>query len=126
MRRYRWQLRTVMVFVALLAVSMGIDRELRRRGQSYRERALYHLGASQQLGNEGRSFLCTFGMSERQIEAIEARRAPEQRLALSASEYHKRLHKKYQLACERPWLPVGSDPPPPPGSYPVLVTADDY
>ena len=30
------------------------------------------------------------------------------------------------LAAERPWLAVEPDPPGPPGSYPALVTADDY
>ena len=50
----------------------------------------------------------------------------ERKALLEASEYHLRLHAKYERASERPWLPVRSDPPPPPGGYPGLVTAADY
>jgi hypothetical protein len=125
MRQFRWRIRTLMAVVAIAASSLGVY-DLWRRGQSYRLQAWYHLAATRQLANDSRSFLCSYGLTERQIEANRARRAAERSVLLKASEYHLRLHAKYQRASERPWLPVGPDPPPPPGSHPSLVTADDY
>jgi hypothetical protein len=125
MRWFCWRIRTLMAVVAVAASSLGVH-DLWRRGQSYRLRAWYHLAASHQLVNDSRSSLCSYGLTERQIEANRARWIAERSVLLTASEYHLRLHAKYQRAAERPWLPVGPDPPPPPGSHPSLVTADDY
>jgi hypothetical protein len=114
--------------MAVVAVAAGLSGvyEMRRKGESYRQRAWYHLAASHQLVNDGRSSLCSYGLSQSQIEANRARERTERRALLAASAYHLRLHEKYTRASERPWLPVGLDPPPPPGGNPTLVTADDY
>jgi hypothetical protein len=125
MRRFRWRIRTLMAVVAIAAFSSGVH-DLWRRGQSHRRQAWYHLAASRQLTNDSTSFLCSYGLNERQIESNRARRVAERSVLLKAAEYHLRLHAKYQRASERPFLPVEPDPPPPPGSYPTLVTAADY
>ena len=126
MRWFRWRIRTLMAVVAVAASSLGVY-DLWRRGQSYRLQAWYHLAASRQLANNDvRGALCSYGLTERQIEANRARWIAERSVLLTASEYHLRLHAKYQRAAERPWLPVGPDPPPPPGSHPSLVTSADY
>jgi hypothetical protein len=114
-----------MAVVAIGAAASGLY-EIRRRGQSYRLLARYHLAASRQLANEASSFFCTFGLARSQVEQIEIRRLAERRALLKASEYHRRLYAKYERACEHPWLPVRSDPPAPPGGNPVLVTSADY
>jgi hypothetical protein len=125
MRWFRWRIRTLMAAVAIAASSLGVY-DLWRRGQSYRLQAWYHLAASRQLVNDSSSSLCSYGLTERQIAANRARRNAERSVLVKASEYHLRLHAKYQRASELPWLPVGPDPPPPPGSHPTLVTAADY
>jgi hypothetical protein len=114
-----------MAVVAVAACLSGVY-EIRRRGESYRLRAWYHLAASRQLTNESRSFLCSYGLPQSQIEANRARQVAERRALLAASAYHLRRHAKYACVSERPWLPVGVDPPPSPGGNPTLVTANDY
>jgi hypothetical protein len=108
-----------------MAVAMAYY-EMQRRGRAYRAQAWYHLAASHQLDMDSRSFFCTFGMPARQVEAIQARQSAERTALLTASEYHRQLHAKYERAAPRPWLPVAPDPPPPPGGNPIIVTADDY
>jgi len=125
LRWFRWRIRTLMVIVAVVAVSAAFE-EIRRRGQGYRLRAQYHLAASQQLDRDGRRFVCGYGLTDERLEVIEVRRNAEWRVIQDAVGYHSRLHATYQLAAERPWLPVDSDPPPPPGANPVLASAEDY
>jgi hypothetical protein len=114
-----------MVVVAVAAMAAA-GEETRRRGQSYRLRAEYHLAARRQLDGERKTFWCGYGLSDKQIEAIQFRRDAERRVIQEAVEYHDRLYSKYQLAARRPWLPVDLDPPPPWRANPILVTADDY
>ncbi len=125
MNLFRWRIRTLMAVVAIVAILSTVE-ETRRRGQSYRLQAEYHLAASRQLANESNCFLCGFGLTEQRREAIEARRTAERSVVQEAVEYHTRLHRKYQLASETPWLTVDPDPPPPPRGNPTLATADDY
>jgi hypothetical protein len=117
---------TVMAVIAGAAVSLGVYETMRRRVQAFRLKAWYHHAASHQLAMEGREFFCGFGLTKERLEAIAAERRARQRIAMTASEYHEGLHKKYQRAAERPWLPVDPDPPPPPEANPRIVTADDY
>jgi hypothetical protein len=114
-----------MVVVAVAAVLATIE-EVRRRGERYKLRAHYHLAASHQLDMDRRTFICGYGMSEAHLEAIRIRREAEWKVAQTAIDYHDRLLAKYRHAAERPWLSVGSDPPPPPEANPKIVTADDY
>jgi hypothetical protein len=113
-----------MGLIAIAALSLTFH-EMFRRSQQYRSQAEYHRAASRQLETDSRSFLCGYGMSDAQLEAIAVRRSDERRIAMEASKYHLRMSALYQLASERPWLPVNGGPPPP-GSYPRLVSADDY
>ena len=123
--RPRGRIRTLIVLVAVMAVSMAYS-EMKRRRRTYRAQAWYHLAASHQLAIESRWSPCTFGSPEQLVEAIQASRLAERTALLTASEYHLRLHAKYERAAERPWLAVAPDPSPPRGGNPALVTADDY
>jgi hypothetical protein len=121
----RWQLRTLMGFIAIAALALTFQ-EMHRRAEYYRDQASYHLAASRQLADEDRGFLCGYGMTDRQVETKVAPQSAERRIAMEASKYHVRMFAKYQLAAERPWLSVKCADPPPPGSYPKLLSADDY
>jgi hypothetical protein len=124
MHCFRWQLRTLMGFVAIAALALTFH-EMHRRAQDYRNQALYHLAAGRQLADEDRVFLCGYGMEDKRIETNTVPQSAERRIAMQASEFHIRMAAKYKLASERPWLSVSGDPPPP-GSYPRLLSADDY
>jgi hypothetical protein len=119
-----WRIRKLMGFIAIAALALTFH-EMLGRARDYRNQALYHLAASRQLADQNRAFLCGYGLTDRQIEANAARQSGERSIARAASEYHARMSAKYQLAAERPWLSVKCDPPPP-GSYPRLLSADDY
>ena len=125
LHRFRCRIRTLMVLVAVMAGAMAYC-EMQRRRRTYHSQAWYHLAASHQLAIDSRWSPCTFGSPEQRVEAIQANRLAEQTALLTASEYHLRLHAKYERAARRPWLPVAPDPSPPPGGNPALVTADDY
>jgi hypothetical protein len=124
MHCFRWQLRTLMGFIAIAALTLTC-LEMLRRAEYYRDQASYHLAASRQLADEDRVFLCGYGMMNRQVEKKVVPQSAERRIAIEASEYHARMSAKYQLASERPWLTVSGDPPPT-GSFPRLLSADDY
>jgi hypothetical protein len=119
-----WRIRTLMGFIAIAALALTCH-EMLRRAEYDREQASYHLAASRQLADDSRPFFCGYGLTDKQIEANAARQSAKRRIAMEASEYHVRMSAQYQLAAERPWLSVKCDPPPP-GSYPKLVSADDY
>jgi hypothetical protein len=125
MRPPRWRLRAMMVIVAVAAVSCGVVA-LKRRSQSLRDRAHYHLAASHQLEVECQRFFCGFGMTADRLEEINRKRAEEQRFLLAAAAYHRSLQAKYEAAARRPWLSEGADPPAPPYAFPAIVSADDY
>jgi hypothetical protein len=125
LRLVRCRIRTLTAVVAVVAVAMACC-EMRRRARTYHAQAWYHFAASLQLANDSRFSLCMFGLSQHQVESILARRSAERATLLTASEYHRRLHAKYERAAQRPWLPVAPDPPPPSGGNPALVSADDY
>ncbi len=97
MLRFRCRLRTLMAVVTIGAAASGLY-EMRRRGQSYRLLARYHLAASRQLANDASSFFCVFGLTKSQIERIDVLRMAERRALLKASEYHRQLYAKYQRA----------------------------
>jgi hypothetical protein len=123
--RFHCRLRSLLVLVALAAGTLACI-EMRRRQRTYRDRAWYHLAASDQLVRDSRWHFCLFSLTERQAEAIRSRVSAERTALLTASEYHRRLHRKYERAAERPWLPIAPDPPPPPGANRALASADDY
>jgi hypothetical protein len=124
MHRFQWQIRTLAVVIAIAALALTAH-EMLRRSQHYRSQASYHLAAGRQLADGDRVFLCGYGMKDRPIETNAAPQSAERRIAMEASAFHIRMASKYQLASERPWLSVNGDPPPP-GSYPRLLSADDY
>jgi hypothetical protein len=125
MRRFQWRIRTLLVVVAVAAL-LSAHCEMRRRGHAFSLRAAYHLAASEQLDRDRRSFWCGYGLSEEHIQRVRAERNAEWNVVQRAVNYHLRLHAKYQLAARRPWLPVESDPVPPPRANPTLASADEY
>jgi hypothetical protein len=125
LNRFRGRIRTLMALVAVMAGGMAYC-EMQHRQRTYRAQAWYHLAASHQLAIDCRWSPCTFGSPEQLVEAIQASRLAERAPLLTASEYHVRLHAKYERAPQHPWLPVAPDPLPPPGGNPALVTTADY
>jgi hypothetical protein len=126
MPRFRFQIRALMAFVAIVAVTHGAVILNQRRTQDLRERAYYHNAASHQLEMDAGFSFCGFGIPSERSEQLARKRAAERKLQLTASEYHRLLSSKYQAAAAQPWYPISSDPPPPPLANPKLVTADDY
>jgi hypothetical protein len=125
MRRFRLRIRTLMFFVGIAAALCGAV-EIGHRRPALRERAAYHLAASQQLEQGCRSFFCGFGSSPERLAEISRQRAAEHKRFLTAADYHRGLERKYRLAAERPWMPIDADPPAPPEGNPKLVSANDY
>ena len=125
LHRFRCRIRTLLALVAVIAGAMAYC-EMQHRQRTYRAQASYHLAASHLLAIDSRWSPCTFGSPAQLVESIQASRLAKRAALLTASEYHLRLHAKYERAAQRPWLPVAPDPSPPPGGNPALVTADDY
>ena len=91
MPRFRFTVRRLMVAVAIIGVALGT---LAERHARFRRLAAYHAARGGGLVN---------GLP-RSDEAI-------WRLDLDA--WHARLAEKYQRAANRPWEPLGPDPPRP-------------
>jgi hypothetical protein len=127
MRRPRFTVRRMMVATAVVAALLGRAAGVRRRGESFRHRAEYHLWADGHLTDEaGGPLGCSTGLEEGDIERIFCGRGPRECRAFHAAEYHYALSEKYLKAAERPWLPVAEDPPPPPGAYPSFKADARY
>ena len=124
MHDFHCRIKSLMGVVAIAALALT-RHEMLRRAEYYRSQASYHLAASRQLADGDGGFLCGYGIKDRPIEANVVPQSAERRIAMEASEYHGRLAARCQHASERPWLSVNRDPPPP-GSYPRLLSADDY
>jgi hypothetical protein len=105
--------------VALAAAALAVAAGIQRRGESFRRLAAYHLQASHVLIDEaGGPLSCGTGLSGDDIEEIFCGRGPKECRAYRTALYHDALSEKYRLASMRPWLPIASDPPTPPGAHP--------
>jgi hypothetical protein len=107
--RVRFSIRGMMVVVAVAAVILAL---IERRERFRRFSLSYEIEADRLIGVLDMYLLITCRSHEADEDMIE-----RQRLGRPISEYHRYLWsmaEKYLLASDRPWLPVGSDPPPPP------------
>ncbi len=119
MQRLRWSMRTLIAGVALLAAALGFAVGIHRRYESFRRLAAHHFQAHCLLIDQaGGPLVCGTGLTDSDIERIFCRRGPNESRAYYAAMYHYELSEKYRLAWERPWLPVATDPPAPPGANP--------
>jgi hypothetical protein len=105
MRPPRFRLRTLLVAVAVAALSLS-GLHLQRLSRAYQRRA-------DQYSNEGFRW-CEYGsaeleaqqrMSPQQFEAYIGRRFQE------ILRWRARMEAKYRRAARYPWLPVAPDPP---------------
>jgi hypothetical protein len=98
MRTPRFPLWMLMALVALVALSIGVPLELRRRSERFWE--LSHIHEE---------------LAEKFIARSMGRAASpdDERYLLRQIDYHIDLRAKYRLAGTCPWFPVPPDPPPP-------------
>jgi hypothetical protein len=125
MFRFRCRLRTLMAVVAIIAASSGLY-EMRRRGQSYRLRG--PVSPRREPATDQRRHHFFLHVRPHEVADRTDRSPADGRAAgpLESLAVSPRLYAKYERAGHRPWLPVRSDPPAPPGGNPVLVTSVDY
>lgn len=106
--RLRFSTRTLMVAVAIVAITFGAYIELKRRAGSYRLKAALH-------ADEERAMQSLWWWNERMPhpsgDAAEKTRDRERYLKLE--EYHAELKREYEFAATHPWQLVEPDPPPP-------------
>ncbi len=125
--RFRLQMRTLMVGVAIVAAGMGVANMLRVRGQALSRSADYHHQASSELFEAaGGPLLCNTGMTEKEVEAYYCSNGAKECEAYHAAKYHAALAKKYEAAAARPWCWVPKDPPAPPCAFPKLGAPNPY
>jgi hypothetical protein len=91
--RPQFTVRRLLIGVAITAVALGVPPWSRRRGESFRQRAIYHAEESEGGWVDG-------GLTKAQIDRIQSRLA-----------YHGMMAVKYRWAARYPWLPVAPDPP---------------
>jgi hypothetical protein len=99
MRPPRFRIRTLMIAVAVVAISLCVE-VVRRRQEKYRCLALRH-EILEELLKHGHHY----GEGYPSSDYLEVRR----RLA----KYHAQMKTKYVQAARYPWLSVPPDPPPP-------------
>jgi hypothetical protein len=103
----RFKVRSLMVVVAIVALSIWARFQIDARRSDFSELVRYY--------DDKRMVASAFAYSgpggavmERMMKADEARRA-------RASAYYSGLIQKYERAVRYPWLPVAADPPKPKG-----------
>src|SRR5579862_1676552 len=101
--RPRFTVRRLMVAVAIVGISLGLEG-IRRRKAEYSKRWEYHRGNNVQ----GRMDL-TDGL----FRMHRGGPIPFRELARESQiQYHGKMARKYERAARYPWLPVAPDPPP--------------
>jgi len=109
----------MMAVVGVLGLMMGLALGIQRRGESFRKLAAYHEESAYLIFERaGMPGFCNNGQSqsETEIEQAYARHGLQVWQNYQAAKYHNLMADKYELAADRPWLPVGADTPPP-GAY---------
>jgi hypothetical protein len=113
----------MMAVVGVFGGLLGLALEIQRRGEAFHKLAAYHrVSAHLVFERAGMPRFCNIdeflnGQSQSEIEQVYASRGMQVWLNYQAGKYHNRMADKYKLAADRPWLPVGADPPRPPGAY---------
>jgi hypothetical protein len=114
----RFRTATLYILIALIAITLGVT-EMRKRRDSYEQKADFHSYQYQRLTN------CKLRAAERlsvarRLNIKELIKVDTQDLEeLSAlATYHLQLKRKYDDATRRPWRSVSIDPPLPPDPFP--------
>ena len=111
--RVRYTLRSMLVAVAVVAMTLGVSVELGRRRMRFSRLAAYHrarIVAPSQYVDKNRRIVRWVGRDSRFFE---------ERPRLDY--WHEELAMKYDAAASRPWYPVEPDPPPPRPGEPLSV-----
>ena len=114
--RMRFTIRRLMVAVAVLAMVIGAIEGLRRRRESFEERAKMFAQKVSDAFNDEQNYRMshrssTFAYDPRTTSAYN-----------QLVEHYSALQEKYQQAAARPWLPVAPDAPEP--AWPKDVPRD--
>ncbi len=118
---------TAMLALALLAVLLGLGREIdrlgRRRDEFLNRMRLHASRESSDMRNYqagvehlAENELMEPGpkLSRQEIEDLRRRRRGLMHRVAVDAEYNGRMKRKYEEAAAHPWQPVVPDPPPPP------------
>src|SRR5438445_7974148 len=98
-----------MLVIAIVAVTLAIKVEIRRRADRFLALDDYHHQACIELIVRAGGPVCKLGMREPDIDRIFRMRGEEDWLNYQASKYHAELALKYEGAARTPWLPVVHD-----------------
>lgn len=115
--RLRITLRATMVAVAIIAAVLWVVE----RRERFRRIALGHQFEKRKVFmNDLEIYLIALAdQGESMTRTAERNRAA--RPFIRFSQYHEQMTEKYERAASRPWLPVTSDPTPPP-----KLSRDDF
>lgn len=108
MRLPRFRIRTLMVAVAIAALAIGSWAIVERRRGRFLQIASYHKDRSVSI--RAVDYLGMSDEAQTQWTDIE--------------NWHIQMTEKYEKAARIPWLPVGTDPPPPHVSQKVRALRD--
>lgn len=107
MRSPRFGIRSLMIAVAVVALMFGILAGLQRGASGFREVAAFHrsypIKAWGSAGGPYDDDVYWYDQAGNPLTGTELRRA----------RWHAHLANKYEVAADRPWLPVRRDPPEP-------------
>jgi hypothetical protein len=122
--RLQFTVGRMVAVVGVFGGLLGLALEIQRRGEAFRKLAVYHRESAHLVFERaGMPGFCNNGQSQSEIEQAYASHGMQVWLNYQAGKYHNRMADKYELAADRPWLPVGADPPPPPGAYTTFEEA---
>jgi hypothetical protein len=105
--RVRFTVRSLMVVVAVVALSIWAKLQLDARSTYFRQLVARYY--------DKRYAAAAFGYSGPGGAIMEARLKADEVRRAKASAYYSNLIQKYERAARYPWLPVASDPPKPDG-----------
>jgi hypothetical protein len=111
--RPRPTIRWMMVLVAVAALALSVEATRRRMANL----SLAYLGRAREY--ERKAILASANAVESEYWAHHSRTPDPKYARLSIgyrrlSEFHRTLKRKYERAASPPWLPIASDPAPPP------------
>jgi hypothetical protein len=108
--RIRFTVRQLMVVVAVVSLLLAVTTGLLRRRASFQRRTEVHARKASQENLMGMfAGELPYNASARLTPMQERTRDAHYELA----GYYYGLEAKYRRAAGRPWLPIGTDPPPP-------------
>jgi hypothetical protein len=119
MRPIRFRIRTLMVAVAIAGAAAAAVAQIQQRSFFFAKREAYHRAAAEQAIAELARLLHPGCLAPGRVDAASILKKEE--ILVKACKYHRLMADKYQSAAARPWLPISSGPPAPPGANTTLV-----